>query len=687
MRIFGKLCKKNIGNKGVTLIELICAIAILSVISTVIVGLVLVSANSYQRSVQEIEVQQEAQFAANLIGDLVKDATNVSGDASKIEIEKGGVLYTITYDDTAKKIEIDDGTGKQLMAEHVDGIPNIPVLTSGNTYEVSMSVTRSDASDTMNVVNSNNQRNEDVPAGVAEGEIYATIISPSEMILEPNVEKEIIFTVTGTPDKRVNWTLTGNTDPNTIIDDRTIKIGMSETASTLYVTGETVQRKRDGVTPAANTTIIVYIRRVTGVTLETQLLGGADGEAGAHYKFTANVTGVNLERKPTMETDYITPYAIDWTCDYRVNGVTVANFNDYFAVTARHEGNGENENYVEVYLNRKIEPGSYFIIQANSAHGLGRRETGAKGNKSGIQYAWLYDNHMIEGHIYTLYPGNFYRGSDQRQGELNEWTVKSLISNQYGVNAGDLSVFKEVRYKITGTNDWTPWITLSEGGSAIRIHEDSWMFACDKDYDIEIRFGCITNWGTKLYPTALGENAYTIRTTLEHSKLRFDVASDRFSQNDIYGMGPISNPIRMSAGSFLSFNVNSNEAYRQAETGIRWERFNQSLILKVQRLDGGTWNDVNLDYRNGNFWGEVWVNVDSGTQLSQMFLTDRQFRFNRTGIYRILIGIGNETGGSNIYIKNYIHNGWYGYYVTEWNQNYHLWNEATGEGIFYISVE
>ncbi|MBO4678770.1 MAG: type II secretion system protein [Lachnospiraceae bacterium] len=687
MKIFNRFCKKNIGNKGITLVELICTIAILSLIGTVVVGLVLAATRSYQSSVQEIEVQQEAQFAANLIGDLVKDATSVNGDTNKIEIEKGGVLYTITYNGANRKIMIDDGSGAQLLAENVDGLPVVPTVP-GSVHEVSMRVSRSDSTGAMNLVNVNNSRNETPGGGVAEGEVYATILSPSEMILEPKMEKEIVYTVTGTPDKRVNWTVSGSTDPNTIVDGNEIKIGSSEIADLIFIDGETVARKRDGVTPAAYATIIVYIRRVTGITLNAQLLSGADSEAGALYRFTANVSGVNLERKPTMETDYITPYAIDWSYDYRINGTPIGNPYEYFSVTNKSSGDGENENYVDIRLNRKVDASAKFTLYATAAHPKGRRDGGAKANKSGIQYCpQVYASYLIEGHLYTLYPGNFYRGSDQRQGELDEWTVISLISSQYGIQTYGLSIFKEVRYRVTGTNNWTPWIELSEGGSAIRIHEDCWMFAGDKDYDIEIRFGCKNLWGQKFYPTVLGENAYTIRTSLEHARIRFDVASDRFSQNDIYGVGPLSNPIRMSVGTNLKFIVNQNEADRQGETGLRWDRFNQSLIIKIQRLDGNTWNDVGVAYRQGNRNAEVWVNVDSGAHFSMMTDTNRQIRFNRRGTYRILIGIGKESGGKDVYIRNYVSNGWYSYYTTVWNQNYHLWNETTGEGIFYISVE
>ena len=684
MKLFERLRKKNIGNKGVTLVEVICAVAILSLVGTAVVGLVMVATDSYQRSVQEIEVQQEAQFAANLIGDLVKDATSVSESSGQIQIEKGGVVYVISHNPTTRQIMINDGSGPQLMAEHMNGLPSLdPTPTASATHTVTMQVTRDDGTNTMNVANTNNSRNEDAGAGFTEGEVFATILCPSEMVVEPNLSKDIEFTVTGTTDRRVNWSVSGANDPNTKMVGNQIQIGNGETASAFYINGATVATKRDGVTPAGNTTIVVYVRRVTSITLNSQLISGMDASAGAHYRLYANVTGINLERKPTMETDYITPYAVDWSYDYRVNGNPVYNTGDYYSITNVHTGDGENENYIDIYLNRNMDAGARFVVQASAAHPRGRRPgSGAKANKSGVAYGSFTATFSLEGHIYTLYPGNFYRGTDQAQGSLEEWTVKQLVGSQYGIDPNQLQVFKEVRYKVTGTNNWTPWIQLNEGGNAIRIHEDSWMFACDKDYDIEIRFGARNNWGQKLYPTNLGESAYTIRTGLQHVRIRFDVSAPGFNQTGIYGVGPASAPIRIRANTNLYFNVNQQEANKQAETGIRWDRFNKSLVIKIQKYQGNRWVDADFKFRNdGGGNPDVRSSCDSGRNLAEMTRTGNYLTFIKKGTYRILIGLGNSMGGDSVRLLTYNGSGFNTTY-----ENYNLWNESTGEGIFYVTV-
>lgn len=74
-----KLLKKcRLGTAGLTLIELIVSMAILAVIGTAIGGAMYVSSRSYTRGSSEINVQEEAQVASNLICDWIMDATAVS---------------------------------------------------------------------------------------------------------------------------------------------------------------------------------------------------------------------------------------------------------------------------------------------------------------------------------------------------------------------------------------------------------------------------------------------------------------------------------------------------------------------------------------------------------------------------------------------------------------------------------
>lgn len=685
MKFFEKLRKKNIGNKGVTLVEVICAVAILSLVGTAVVGLVMVATDSYQRSVQEIEVQQEAQFAANLIGDLVKDATSVNDDGTLIEIEKGGVFYVISYEAASKRVYINDGSGQQLLAEHMDRLPDVSPTPANATHTVTMQVSRDDSVNTMKVANTNNSRNEDAGAGFTEGEVFATILCPSEMVVEPNMTKEIEFTVTGTNNRGVTWTVVGANSSDTKMMGNQLLVGENETASVFYINGVTDAKKRDGSTPAGNTTITVLLRRVTGINLTSVLVQGSEITAGALYRIYADVSGVNLERKPTMETDYISPYRIKWDKGAEINGHPTLDTDPYFYIESTHEGDGPGENYCDIRLRTNLDAGQKIYVVATSLHTKGNDGV-RKYNKSGNPYSpSVFGSFSLvgESHIYEWYGGNFYRGTDQAQGSLEEWTVKQLVGAQYGIDPNQLQVFKEFRYKVTGTNNWTSWIQMNEGGNAIRIHEDSWMFACDKDYDIEIRFGARNNSGHKLYPTGLGESAYTIRTGLQHVRLRFDVSAPGFNRTGIYGVGPETAPIRIRANTNLYFNVNQQEANRQAETGIRWERFNKSLVIKIQKYQGNRWVDADFKFRNdGGGNPDVRSSADSGRNLAEMTRTGNYLTFIKKGTYRILIGLGNAMGGDAVRLLTYNGSGFNTTY-----ENYNLWNESTGEGIFYVTVD
>ncbi|MCR5720910.1 MAG: type II secretion system GspH family protein [Lachnospiraceae bacterium] len=686
MKFFEKLRKKNIGNKGVTLVEVICAVAILSLVGTAVVGLVMVATDSYQRSVQEIEVQQEAQFAANLIGDLVKDASSVNDDGTLIEIEKGGVFYVISYEAASKRVYINDGSGQQLLAEHMDRLPDVNPTPANATHTVTMQVSRDDSINTMKVANTNNSRNEDAGAGFTEGEVFATILCPSEMVVEPNMTKEIEFTVTGTNNRGVTWTVVGANSSYTKMMGNQLLVGENETASVFYINGVTDAKKRDGSTPAGNTTITVLLRRVTGINLTSVLVQGSEVTAGALYRIYADVSGVNLERKPTMETDYISPYRIKWDRAAEVSGHGTEP-DSFFYIESTHEGDGPGENYCDIRLRTDLDAGQKIFVIGTSLHTKGS-VGGIKYNKSGNPYSpTVFGTFSLEGeaHLYEWHGGNFYRQSTANQGTLEELAVKQIICNQYGfdLNTTILTVFREMRYRERGAASWTSWIPLEEYGNVIRIHEDRKVFACDKDYDIEVRFGARTQDGRKFLPTVLNESAYTIRTGLEHAKIRFDVKSDKFNQNGIYGVGPLSNPISVTAGKELYFNVNQDEQNKQAETGIRWERFKDSLIVKVQKFDGSGWVDVSLKYRNGP--AEVLCSTDSGANMAEMARTGKFLKFSQKGTYRILVGLGSETGGKQLELEIYNESS-HGY-DKRYNQNFYLWNEATGEGIFYVSVE
>ncbi len=104
---------RGIGTAGLSLVELIISMAILAVVGVAIGGAMYVSSNSYTRGSSEINVQEEAQIASNLICDWIVDATAVNPDGS------GGFI---------------DGDSTSLVIVHPDGdnIVEITVAQSGS---------------------------------------------------------------------------------------------------------------------------------------------------------------------------------------------------------------------------------------------------------------------------------------------------------------------------------------------------------------------------------------------------------------------------------------------------------------------------------------------------------------------------------------------------------------------------
>lgn len=90
---------KKHDNRGLTLVELLCSIAILSVLAAAVGSVLVVSAKNYQRGTSEINLQQEAQLTANQIADLIIDTTaplQYDAAANTLTVNKAGVEYQVT---------------------------------------------------------------------------------------------------------------------------------------------------------------------------------------------------------------------------------------------------------------------------------------------------------------------------------------------------------------------------------------------------------------------------------------------------------------------------------------------------------------------------------------------------------------------------------------------------------------
>lgn len=100
--------KVKLNNKGVTLVELIIAVAIAAVVSTLIVTMIVSSSNMFSRESKVIDGQNEMQIVQNQITDRLREAKEINvvkcGDAIRI--------YTGEVDLDTNKLVAEGSSGK-----------------------------------------------------------------------------------------------------------------------------------------------------------------------------------------------------------------------------------------------------------------------------------------------------------------------------------------------------------------------------------------------------------------------------------------------------------------------------------------------------------------------------------------------------------------------------------------------
>ena len=129
------LSKKNLlGSAGLSLIELIISMAILAIVAIAVGGAMYVTSRSYKQNSAEINVQEEAQVASNLICDWLVDAQEVTpadGSATTLEIKhyEGSQLVVLKVFQSGTELKYEaknDATGviisSGVLATNVTGV-------------------------------------------------------------------------------------------------------------------------------------------------------------------------------------------------------------------------------------------------------------------------------------------------------------------------------------------------------------------------------------------------------------------------------------------------------------------------------------------------------------------------------------------------------------------------------------
>lgn len=725
MQMFWK-GRRKLNNKGLTLMELICGIAILAIVTASIGSVMVVSARSYQRDSDEVSLQQEAQITANQIADLVIDSTAgvkytcplgdylseadaiaagaVAGTDRTLSIDGNGKRYVVSFKEAESKIYYAEYTlnpdgsatpspeGEQLMAEHVNLFAaDIRNFTDSGYMELTLGFEKNAKSyaATFTITARNGA------VTVSGAEAAASISTELELVLEPNQTYLLNATVTGPSNTEMTWSLGGgSTDPATqVFHDAggwKITIGQNETASEIYLLVRSNAKKEDGVTPQAQQTVIVHIRRVTAVNLNVTLQSGSDLMAGAEYLITADVAGTNLPKLMTGSSDvdpaYVSPYRVEWDYIYSVNGHAVGGDHwtdyqwqpwyhpspsDYFTVLEEIEGSDSTAPSIRIKLLENIDEYRQLLVTATATHPEGTAGLPpVSSNKTGLPYGHVAGMHLFYKSLHSYSGEGMYRGTpDAQVVDFAYDLIKGMVQAQYG-NVGFLDNcvryyrFRPFTVNEAGERVYGPWVnwapTANEYGGTVKMRGDTLRFEFDKNYEVQIKYwwweGNVNNvvWPFEGMP----EDINVVTADIYRVKLFFRVTDSswneiatgatRLGTKEVPYVLADSNPIHLE-GQLMSAQ----------EMGADGNYIKDHVSYRVEKLEGDSWTAV---YETG---GQEMYHLSPVTWNAG------------SGLYRVVVGLKGVPHRT----YNYATQGY-----TESTRDYWLYDEVSGDGIFYFQV-
>lgn len=510
--------------KGLTLVELICAVAILGVISATVGGAMVVATNTYRSGTVETAMQSEAQFTINSIESLIIDATNtVEFTGDTLTITNVDYTYVITYypapEQELRYTQFDTATGStvvsnELLAEHVTHFnaftDDFPV-TRNVRLELTLENQGRSFTTAYNVTSRNNPE-----AGAPP--VVATVINVNhDIVLEPNDVYTLPVSVLGAPGAGFSASLVPEAD-HASYSTATVVPGGVELRIHETETGGGDEKLYLNIVASDGTPtqVMIRIRRVydnaLGVTFPAGIAQrpgvGTFLQANSEYTVTAQVVGSNLD--PVPATDYdrdYSPYTknVKWSFEV-LNGD--GGDGDSYAQLVNDVDNGDGTQTLTFRLKKDLAVGTTLKVWATALHPEGTYSVGgSRTNKNGVPYGvGARDFVKLEAPA-----GGLYTNSDLRRGiegyVYSDLDKTSLIEQEWqSKNPGGTMPPSEAynggfqgniyfRYKSTdGThtsNNYPEWIRMADQGDGNYFKFNASDFngmKYMKDYDIEILY-------------------------------------------------------------------------------------------------------------------------------------------------------------------------------------------------------
>lgn len=692
-------------NRGLTLIELICAVAILSIITATVSGAMIVATNSYRSGTTEAALQQEAQFTANTIESLIVDATNeVTFDGTVLKITNTDYTYEITYNSGDKTLKYNQYStttpsnviaSNALLAEHVNKfVVDASEFNTARNITMTLDMQNNDRKISTNYsFTSRNDPNAGTPLLVT-----ANINCLNYIVLEPLQEYTLSVSVVGPTNTSFTAEFLPEED-NTIAATAAVvpggvklNIGATEDGASdamLRLKITTNARNSLGTAPLKEKIVEVRIRRILDINLSSLNLvanGTESLKQGAEYTISAEPTGSNLDQEAgEFDRDYVEPRTIRWRFD-----AGSENWNDYIEVLDPPNSQGKDLHFK---LKKTITGSSYVDIIAVAMHPegkVGALQTNKTGDKYGVveKSVRLKDTETVHANLFRGNESEVKFPRDYRELIKEEYMENhsGAWDESYGYN-GAYQGNSYIRFKSTdGTHtseNYPNWVRMMRmgGDNANQIEFKSGDFDdmyFTKDYDLEVLLSFSYNdknnrphyypEGAAPPPAADIDSKYIIPMKLLGFSYQYEACKDAAGTVDLSskltaggtGVGTKEHPLNLvkQGDVEISFkNMVGAEASRDAAK----KAFEKNL--KLYRWVNGDWDMVH--------------EVDYDKQLT-FWCKDSQNRYATEGKLTIHTQNGGLAGNDKC--------GLYKLVMTEIHGERYA-DEGTGRGIIYINFQ
>ncbi len=509
MRLFRK---RNKNNKGFSLVEVICAIAILSLTSTAIGSTMIMSTKNYQRGNAEVDVQKEAQTTTNLIGNLLVDAYQVNKTDTEVEpgvyqttymkIDGDGVTYELTYDPgtgviTYKEKRTGKASVEGVLAENVSGllVGDLTNFKTDRKVKVDLSVDKNGRSYDA----SYNTSPRNTAAFNIGAEQSAIIICENDIVLEPGQHDfELPIDIYGNPSSNgFYWSALTTAGPNSEVGATSaitssaegVKIKLSPDAKgTLTFTISTNATKDVpgvGTIPLDTKTVTIRVRRADSISytktatddLKKDCVYRIEASVGSdHIGYFDKVIG------KTFDDDYKNPRYVDFD--------VVGTSNAKFTILNANMDEDVDAPYIEIKLDEDLPMGEKITVTMTSKHAAGSTYTDY--NKSNVNYATVTNVCEIKNADQAIVPDSgIRRGNDnfvQFHNTIDVSTISSTFKGDSNYLANGNNGRYMFRFREKGTTINSPYYRLVDKGIANNKFnaEETWPWKAGLAYEIDV---------------------------------------------------------------------------------------------------------------------------------------------------------------------------------------------------------